>query len=178
MIVTSLLGEPVAVVEIDRKEAAALCIEWEHPLGGCDRPFGQDQWALCVEGAPVACAITASIVSPTLRDETDRTWGRVGVAELARIARAPGAPWSMRVMLRLWREVLVHRWSHWPVEMAVTYQLPGTSGHLYGFDGWTRVRSVKKASPGRGSTWAKPSATDSIADGEKTLWVYHYEAGR
>lgn len=170
----SLLCEPVAVVEIERKEAAALCIEWEHPLGGCDRPFGQDHWALIVEGAPVACAVTASLVSPTIRDETEREWARTEVVELARIARAPGAPWSMRVMLRLWREALAFRWVHWEPQLAATYQLPGTSGHLYAFDGWVKVRKVKRSSPGKGSTWAKPSATDTIGDGEKTLWVYHY----
>lgn len=170
----SLLAEPVAVVAIDRKEARALCVAYGHPLGACDRPFGQEHWALVVDGVPVACAVTASLVSPTIRDEHDREWRRNEVAELARIARAPNAPWSMRVMLRLWREVLVHRWVHWPVQLAATYQLPGTKGDLYRFDGWTRVRTVKKASPGRGSTWAKPSATDAISDGAKTLWIYRY----
>jgi hypothetical protein len=50
----SLLAEPVAVVEIGRAEAVDLCVRWEHELGGCDRPFGQDHFALVVDGEPVA----------------------------------------------------------------------------------------------------------------------------
>lgn len=80
----------VSIEAIDKADANRLFVAWEHPLGACERPFGQD--------------------------------------------------FHVR------------------------------------FDGWTKVRTVKKSSPGKGSTWAKPSATDSIGDGIKTLWIYRYEA--
>ena len=120
--------------------------------------------------------MSASIVSPTIRDEHDRTWPRNQVLELARIARAPDAAWSMRVMLRVWREVLAAEWRHWTPGLLASYALPGTLGDLYRFDGWTRVRTVRPSNPGRSSTWSRPSATDRIADGRKTLWTYHLGA--
>lgn len=95
--------------------------------------------------------------------------------ELARIARAPSSPWAMRVMLRLWREALAPLWSHWTPELLASYSLPGTTGDTYRFDGWVKARDVKPSKPGKGSTWAKPSASDEIADGRKGLWFWHPE---
>jgi hypothetical protein len=168
------LRDPIAYIDrIGRGDCADLLSDWEHPLGPCNRPFGVDRWALVVAHRPVAVAVTASIVSPTLRDDANRTWQRREVVELARIARHPDEPWSMRVMLRLWREALVSEWPHWNPDLLVSYALPGTTGDLYRFDGWTKVREVKPSSPGAGSTWSKPSKSDRVADGRKTLWVYH-----
>jgi hypothetical protein len=115
------------------------------------------------------------LVSPTVRDEDGTEWPRNRVVELARIARHPDERWVLRPMLRLWREVLAFEWPHWDFGLAVSYALPGRSGDLYRFDGWTRVREVKRSSPGAGSTWAKPSASDAIGDGRKTLWIYRYD---
>lgn len=170
----SLFGDSLVRVEpVERADCNALLVAWHHELGPCDRPFGQDHWLLIVAGRPVALAVSSSIVSPTLRDETGRTWPRSHVLELARIARHPDEPWTLRVMLRLWREALAPEWSHWTPGLLASYALPGRTGDLYRFDGWTRVRKVKRASPGAGSTWAKGSKADAVGDGRKTLWVYH-----
>lgn len=165
---------PVRVERLEKAEANAYLSSWEHPLEGSNRPFGQDFWGLVVLDAIVAVAVTASTVSSTLTDEKGQEWPRKQMVELSRIARSPAAPWAMRPMLRLWREALVDRWVHWSVGMAVSYALPGTTGELYRHDGWTFVRWVKPSSPGKGSTWAKPSRSDAIGDGRKGLWVWRY----
>lgn len=170
------LFPPLSVEPVDRVEADRLLSEWDHPLGPCNRPFGQDHHVLLVRGRAVALTVTASTVSPTIRDANDVTWPRNAIVELARITRHPDERWAMRPMLRLWREVLAHEWTHWPVHLAASYALPGTTGNLYRFDGWTRVRTVKKSSTGKSSTWGKPSASDAIADGRKTLWIFRYRA--
>lgn len=173
----ALFGDSLVRVDpIDRRECNDLLTKWEHPLGPCDRPFGQDHWLFICAGRPVALAVSASIVSPTLRDVTDTTRLRREIVELARIARHPDERWSLRVMLRIWREVLAAEWEHWSASLLASYALPGYSGDLYRFDGWTRVREVKPASPGAGSTWAKASKADAVGDGRKTLWTW--EAGR
>lgn len=174
----SLFGwsdDPVRVIDLSRAEGNDLLTRWGHDLGPCNRPFGQDQWGLVVNGSMVSMAVTASTVSSTLEDERGMTWGRKQLGELARICSHPDHSWATRPMLRLWRCVLVHRWAGWPVQMAVSYASPGKAGHIYRHDGWTLVRVCKPASPGKGSTWAKGSATDAIGDGRKTLWVYRYE---
>lgn len=169
----ALFGDSIVrVEEITRSDCNNLLALWQHPLGPCHRPFGQDHWLLICRGRPVALAVSASIVSSTIRDATEATRSRREVVELARIARSPDDPWALRVMLRLWREELAAEWPHWPARLLVSYALPGTSGDLYRFDGWTRVRTVKPASPGNGSTWARGSRTDTIGDGRKTLWTY------
>lgn len=171
----SLWPDPVAVEAISRPEANRLLTGWDHPLGPCDRPFGQDHWLLMVGGQVCSLAVTASTVSPTVTDETGHVWRRKQLVELARIATHPLHRWSTRVMLRLWREHLARtEWRHWTPDAVVSYALPGKQGHIYRTDGWTKVRKGKKASPGKGSTWATGSAADEIGDGRKTLWMYRY----
>lgn len=159
----------MTVVDIELAHANELLVRWEHPLGACNRPFGSMSHALCVEGEPVAVTVAASTVSSTVAGFT-----RKQVVELARIGRGLDAPWAMRPMVRLWRAVLAHRWSYWPVQAAISYAIPGTPGDIYRFDGWERVKTVKRSSPGRNSTWSKPSASDEIGDGIKTLWRFVY----
>lgn len=166
----------MSIEAIDKADANRLFVAWGHPLGACERPFGQEFHVMLAKGRAVAATATTSTVSSTLTDEKGKRWGRKQMVELARIARSPEDRWAMRPMLRLWREVLVNEWVHWPVQLAASYALPGTSGDIYRFDGWTKVRTVKKSSPGKGSTWAKPSATDTIGNGIKTLWIYRYLA--
>jgi hypothetical protein len=163
---------PVAVIALTRGQANDCLTRWEHSLGPCDRPFEQNQHGLVVAGDIIAVTTTASIVSPTLTDEREHVWNRSQVVELARICAVKR--WATRPMLRLWREVLAFEWESWPVQAAFSYATPGKRGDIYRFDGWTRVRQVKKASPGKGSTWATGSATDAIGDGKKTLWTYRY----
>lgn len=142
---------------------------WGHPLDAVNRPYGRHDWLLEVDGRPVAVASSASIVSSTVAG-----YGRKDVVELSRIARAPGDPAIMRVMLRLWREYLARRWPYWPVRAAVSYQLPGTTGNLYRFDGWERVGTVRRS--GGGGTWtATDPKVSKIGDGRKTLWLHRYD---
>lgn len=164
---------PVEIVAVDRAEANSLLVEWRHELGACDRPFGQDHWLIAHCGRPVSLAVSASIVSPTIRDEIERTWPRNETLELARLCSAPGENWATRVMLRLWRECLASQWVHWEPGLLVSYATPGKAGNIYRADGWTRVRTVAPSKPGASSTWAKGSPTDGIGNGRKTLWVWH-----
>jgi len=170
----ALFGDAVVRIEpVDRATSNDLLAAWAHPLGPCNRPFGQDHWLLIAAGRPCALAVSASIVSPTLRDERDQTWTRRQVVELARLARHPDEQWALRPMLRLWREALAPAWPHWTAELLVSYSLPGTPGDLYRFDGWTRARTVGRSHAGATSTWSSSAATDRIADGRKGLWIYH-----
>ncbi len=97
------------------------------------------------------------------------------VVELARIARAHEHPHAQRALLRLWRCYLVPRWAavYWGVDAAVAYGLPGQSGALYRFDGWTRYGRCRPW--GGTATWSRPSKTNEMGDGVKTLWIYRYE---
>lgn len=169
----------MVVEEVERDLANELFLQWAHPLGACERPFAHMSHVLYVEGLPVAATHATSIVSPTV----DR-YKRKDTVELARIARADEAPWAMRPMLRLWRAGIAQ--SQWttrrrgkgstgPLKAAVSYAMPGKLGDIYRFDGWRFVKFCKKASPGKGSTWAKGSATDDIDDGKKGLWIYDYQ---
>lgn len=174
MLTSNTLFPIVMVEEVERDVVNALFVEWDHPLGPCKRPFGHSSHVLLSHGRVVAATHMASTVSATL-DLLSDDFKRKQLVELARIGRADDAPWAMRVMLRLWRESIARQeWGHWSVEAVVSYSLPGYSGDIYRFDGWTKVRDVKRASPGKGSTWSKPSATDAMGDGKKGLWTYIY----
>lgn len=172
MTAAALLYEPsvVGADEVERKEANRLIAEWgTHPLGPCHRPFEVRSHVLTARGRPVALTMTGSIVSPTVEGHQRRQ-----VIELARIARSPEATWALRPMLRIWREVLAFDWQSWPFVAAYSYAVPGAEGDIYRFDGWEKVGRRRKANAGSSSTWSKPSATDGIADGVKTLWRYVY----
>jgi hypothetical protein len=162
---------PVAVVAISRRDADPLLERW-HPLGACRRPFGRQDFALVVDGRPVAVMTSASTVSASICGDL----GRRDVVELARLARDPGEPHALRAALRLWREWLAPAWAqrYWPVEAAVAYALPGTAGRgdLYRFDGWTRVRDCRPWAGG--ATWSGPSRANAIGDGIKSLWLWRY----
>ena len=164
---------PVYVTKVDKKEANALLVEWEHVLGPCNRPFGQEFWGLVVHNVVVSLAVSASTVSPSVVDEVGHRWERKQVVELARICTKPGEQWATRPMLRLWRSVLAPMWHYWPVQVAVSYATPGKKGDIYRFDGWTFVRKCPKSRPGKGS-WSNKSQTDTIGDGIKSLWIYRY----
>lgn len=159
----------LSVDRVEPAEANRLLVEWVHPLGACERPFHQDAHVMHVAGRPVACTVSASTVSATCGG-----MARTELVELARIARAPDAPWAMRPMLRLWREVLAPLWPCWRPKAAVSYALPGTPGDLYRFDGWERLGAVRPSAGG--GTWSNAPTVNRIADARKTLWRWTYEA--
>lgn len=157
----------VAVHDVALADANRLLEQWAHPLGACRRPFRSECHVMTVEGEPVAVTVSASIVSATVAGRARGT-----VVELARIARAPGAPWVLRPMLRIWRATLAPRWACWPVAAAVAYALPGTPGDIYRFDGWHRAGSV--APSGGGGTWSRRPVVNDVGDGRKSLWLFEY----
>lgn len=162
---------PVQISRVKRREANRLLVGWGHELGKYRRPFAQQHFTLDVAGEPLAVASSGSIVSTTVEGHRRRE-----VVELARLARDPDHRQVLRPLLRLWRLFLVDCWDYWPVEMAVAYALPGKSGDLYRFDGWTRVG--RRRPSGGGGNWSSSAPkANTIADGVKTLWVFHYRDG-
>jgi hypothetical protein len=162
---TSLLPS-VNVRAMSKRETNGLLTEWEHPLGPCNRPFGQEAHVLEVAGLPVALTVSASIVSKAVHG-----YNRQEVVELARIARHPEHPGVLRVALRLWRMYLGPAWSHWPPLSLVSYAMPGTSGQLYRFDGWQNWGKCRVS--GGGGTWTiRNPKVSQIGDGVKTLWGF------
>ncbi|MPZ13785.1 MAG: hypothetical protein GEU73_05075 [Chloroflexi bacterium] len=157
------------VGEVSEDESNALLVKWEHPLGPCERPFGQQGFVLDVFGEPVALAVSASTVSSTVHG-----YRRNQVVELARIARHPDHPGIMRVMLRLWRAYLAEAWPYWRPAAAISYAMPGTKGDLYRFDGWENWGKCK-VSRGGGTWTLKAPKVSQIGDGVKTLWGYRFE---
>lgn len=161
-------GGPICFAPITRRQANALLVQWEHPLGEYRRPFGYQAWGMAVDGQAVAVVVSGSTVSARVDGELHRR----NVVELARIARHPEHPGAMRAMLRLWRDYLARRWPYWPVEAAISYALPGKAGNLYRFDGWQKVGA--RVPSGGGGTWSGVPVARGIADGRKTLFIYSY----
>jgi hypothetical protein len=160
------------VGEIGRAEANRLLEDWAHPLGPCKRPFGQQAYAFDIDGAPVAVAVSASIVSKQITDKEGRVYLRGEVVELARIARHPDHRGILRPMLRLWRDYLAPSWPYRSVAAAISYAMPGTLGDIYRFDGWERIRKCEVSRGG--GTWTKNPQVSGIGDGVKTLWLWRY----
>lgn len=162
---------PISVAQVSRSDVNALYERWEHPLGAYRRPFAEQHYQLLIDGQAVAAVSSGSTQSKTVAGGLPRR----RVVELARIARAPEHPHALRAMLRLWRCYLAPRWAdrYWPVEASVAYALPGKDGALYRFDGWARYGRCRPW--GKHTSWSRPSATDQIADGVKTLWIYRYD---
>ena len=164
-------GNPLFFAPITRRQANELLVAFGHPLGPFTRPFGYQAWGLAVGEQAAAVAVSGSTVGATAAG-----YRRREVVELARIARHPGHPGIMRVMLRLWRDYLGPRWDYWdgPVAAAVSYALPGGQGNLYRFDGWRKFGDCRPW--GGGGTWSKPSKANAMGDGRKSLFVYEYPA--
>jgi hypothetical protein len=167
----ALLHAPMlGLVPYQIDDANRLLVEWEHKLGACERPFRSEAFALELDGRPVAIAISASVVSNSVAG-----YKRQEVVELARLGRSPDAPWVLRVMLRIWREVCAPRWVCWPVRAAISYHKQAWhSGDIYRFDGWERVRDDCGSSGG--GAWSRQRYAGDPARGRKTLWVWRYTA--
>jgi hypothetical protein len=172
----------VAFDSIDMAEANPLLIAWGHGLGALNRPFGQEAYALLLDGRPISLAMSASTVSDTVQIEPDADDGpgrrlpREQVVELARLCSAPGYGWATRVMIRIWREVFAQRWPSWPPTYAISYQQNAKyRGDVYRFDGWTTVTTAAGKSGG-GGAWTRKRYAADPAKGSKTLWSWRYAA--
>lgn len=167
---------PVTVVRVEKKVANDLIEQWgDHPLGPCNRLFGFEAYVLVAGGDPAALAIGCSTVSARMGQKLPG-WHRFNVIELARLARAPHHEHAMRPMLRLWREYCAPLWPQtqprWQELVGVvSYQLPGTKGHMYNHDGWKPMGEVKP-SGGGGNHSNKPRVND--LGEKKKLWVWPY----
>ena len=165
---TLALPALVGLVPLPVDQANVLLTEWGHTLGPVHRPFRQEAYSLELDGAPVSVAVSASIVSATVKH-----LARGEVVELARLCTHPAHRWATRVMLRLWREVAAPRWACWPVRAAVAYsQTRYHDGHIYRFDGW-RLADEAAGSIGGGSWSRRRSAADAV-HGRKRLWIWEY----
>lgn len=139
---------------IDMATANDMLVEFDHYLGPCRRPFGQQAFALY----------------------DDAGYPRGEVVELARLATRPGDAWATRVMLRLWREVCAPAWPYWTAQAAVAYsQNSRHEGRIYRFDGWKRVRS--DAGSSGGGTWSNKRTDGDAVKGSKTLWLWRIANG-
>lgn len=152
----------VGFYKIDNSEADKLLREWCHWLGGCNRPFGRQSFAVdvCGKGA-VSIAVSASTVNATCGG-----YDRQSVVELARLCSHPNERWATRVCLRLWREVGAPLWPYWEVKALVSYANNNRhTGDVYRFDGWKKVAEVAGGVAGGG--WQRGKRYE-----EKSVWSY------
>lgn len=165
-----LLDAPLlSLTVIPNDEANRLLEIWGHRLGPCRRPFRTQSFSIEMDGAPIALAMSCSVVSSTVAG-----YRRQEVVELARECAAPGSEWANRVMVRLWREVCAPKWPDWDVHAAVSYSHNAHhAGSQYRTDGWERV-SDDCGSPG-GGTWSTQRDEDHVLTGKKTLWIWRYD---
>ena len=172
--------DAVAVREITRPQANALLERFAHPLGAYTRRFGEQHFALVCRGEAVAVACSGTARRPTVAGGIARD----RVVELARIARHPDHPRSLRALLRLWTDYLAPlfavKYPRWRVDFAISYALPTSAdgrrqGNLYRFDGW---RDLGLTRPWGGSTgWGNRSVANEIGDGRKRVFLYGYQDG-
>jgi hypothetical protein len=159
----------VGIYPVDKKVANPFYERW-HDLGACHRPFGRQDFELRAGGEVVAMATSCSTVNKSVTG----TLKRKNTVDLARIAASGRHPHALRAMLRLYRLYLAPMWeTYWPIDAVVAHALPGRrGGQLYRFDGWTHIRDCKKS--GGGGTYSRPSVTNDMGDGIKSLWGFAY----
>lgn len=79
-----LLNVPIlGLYPMDVDDANALLIAWQHRLGACKRPFGQQAFCLRLQGEAIRLAVSTSIVSTTVAG-----YHRDEVVESARLCSA------------------------------------------------------------------------------------------
>ncbi|MEG8184199.1 hypothetical protein GZH49_37675 [Nocardia terpenica] len=190
------LSPVVAFYQVTVQEAGELLIAWRHPLHLPDddhpngrpytRPFGSMAFVMEDRGRPAAAVVLASTINASVCKA--RGWHRYNTVDLARIARSPDRrdQQCLRAVLRIARDYLAPLWlgtyPAWDARSAQlcgsaqlaalsSTSLPGTSGNLYRFDGFERIR---RATGGHGGGHQRPSAANAIGDGARGLWVYRY----
>jgi hypothetical protein len=159
---------PVVAFDLEDDPAVDGALEaWGHWLGGCNRPFGRQSWALRVHGEMRAAAVSASTVNATCGG-----YARGEVVELARLCAHPDHRELTRVALRLWRVVAPAAWAakYWPVRAVVSYaNAVRHRGDVYRFDGWRKVAEVRACSASRGGgTWTRARKKGEA----KTVWAF------
>jgi hypothetical protein len=183
----------IAFYEVPMAQAQDLLIAWRHPLHlpteehpqgqPYNRPCGRIRFLMEDAGRPAAVVVLASTINVNVSKE--HGLHRYNCVDIARLGRSPDRrdKRCLRAVLRVAVEYLVPLWPrryprHWPrVDAVVSTSLPGTlsarsagSAGLYRFDGFRRPRVTR--GPSGGGTYGKPSAANTIDDGERGLWAY------
>lgn len=162
----NLIAPPVYVSAISRDELNRCLVAWGHKMGAFTRPSYaiEAHHALFHHGKPVA--VTAA--SDTVRETVGRGLARrQDVVELARLCAV--RPHLCRVMLRLWRELLLPEIAaaHGRTA-AVSYQDEAYHrGDVYRFDGWQMIG--KAGGGGRDARSGRPSR-------DLRVWLWTIEA--
>lgn len=142
-------------------------VKWGHWLGGCNRPFGRQSWALWLEADIVVVAVSASTVNARCGG-----YDRQECVELARLCSHADHRDLTRVGLRLWRKTAPAAWTgrYWPVKVCVSYaNAIRHKGDIYRFDGWRKVADVKGGVAG--GNWSRSKAFEP-----KSVWVWEVQA--
>jgi len=171
---------PLATWDLcDDALADALLVRWGHWLGGCNRPFGRQSFALELCGEAVAVAVSASTVSARCAG-----FARGEVVELARLCARPDRRDLTRVAMRLWRvtapalwlaamnrpDLLDARGWPWRVNALVSYANAARhKGHVYRMDGWRKAADVPGGVAGGGRAGGKVYEA-------KSVWVFNIQA--
>lgn len=148
---------------IESDEADAALQRWGHWLGGCNRPFGRQDFGLYLFDELVAVAVSASTVSARCGP-----YERHSVVELARLCADPAHRDLTRVAIRLWRKIAPVCWSanYWPVVACVSYaNSTRHRGDVYRFDGWRKVADMPGSTGG--GNWSRRKLGEP-----KSLWVF------
>lgn len=122
--------------EIALPVANELLMQWGHRMGPLLRGnSGALQChALFVHGHPVGVATTSSLIAPHIGGGLSHLT-RENTVELSRLCAAE--PWACRVVLRLWRELVLPGTD---ATTAISYQDADLhTGNTYRFDGWKRA---------------------------------------
>jgi hypothetical protein len=154
---------PFVAFEAVPLATANVCLErWGHRMGPVRRPCSDTiQHALLCEGQPLAVAVTAGLVRPSVGGGLVHLT-RENTRELARVCAA--RPGLSRVVLRLWREFVFPALK---VRYAISYQDAALhTGDLYRFDGWRRL------------AFSRAGGTDARSGRKgRNKWIWLWEAG-
>jgi len=176
----------LSLVEVNKREAGDLLIEWGHPLHTPTpehpagrpfrRPFCFDGFALIAFGQPAAVMVSADPINRIV--DSNLGLHRRNTVELARICRAPDQRHQRCLVaaLRLWRDYLAvlfdRYWGDGAIVAASTYSLPSKAGDLYRTCNFRRVRASR---PNKGGgSWSRASQAADVGEAgdEMGLWVY------
>jgi len=151
-------------VDVPLYEANQMLTSWAHKMGPLLRgnSGAQHCHALRVHGEPVAVACTSSLIREHVGGGLSHLT-RENTIELSRVCAA--APWANRVIVRLWREIILPGTGY---RYAISYQDAVLhSGNLYRFDGWTRAAYSSSGTDSRTGRKGR----------QKWIWLWENHAG-
>lgn len=157
---------PIASFDpIDLGHANELLTEWGHRMGPLLRgnSGALHCHALFVHGHPVGVACTSSLIFKHVGGGLSHLTRR-NTVELSRLCASE--PWACRVVLRLWRELVLPATG---ATSAISYQDADLhTGNTYRFDGW------KRAAYARGT----PDLRSGRKGRNRYIWVWPKDAAQ